>query len=778
MKFTNGFWRNKPGVQIFNACGVYEYELETRAVTAFLPHFDVQHRGQTLWGPNLTLRLSSPLNGVIRVQVWHYTGCKEQGPHFLFEEMQSPDVSISEDSNYIYFTSGDLAARLFKGKAWDLSFFCGEKMLTNSRSKNLGYVLDASGRAYLKEELALSVGENIYGFGERFTPFIKNGQVIETYNADGGTSSELAYKCVPFYLSSRGYGVFVNDPGPVSFEVASEKVARVQFSLPGEYLEYLVIAGPEPKTVLERYTALLGRPALPPPWSFGLWLTTSFVTDYDEATVKEFIEGMFSRQIPLSVFHFDCFWMREYHWCDFTWDSRYFPDPKGFLARLKARGLKICVWINPYIAQRSSLFVEGKEKGYLLKKTNGDVWQTDAWQPGMAIVDFTNPAACHWFEEKLSPLLELGVDCFKTDFGEEIPVKDVVWFDGSDPSRMHNYYTFLYNQTVFTLLRQKRGMGEALVFARSATAGSQRFPVHWGGDCTATYESMAETLRGGLSLCLSGFGFWSHDISGFEATATPDLYKRWVAFGLLSSHSRLHGNSSYRVPWLFDEEAVEVLRFFTQLKCQLMPELWGYAWEAHTRGIPLMRAMLLEFPADPVAQFSDRQYLLGESLLAAPVFSESGEVEFYLPDGTWTDFFTEEPWQGGRYYKQKYDYFALPFFVRPSSLLAVGHINNRPDYDYALDVELRLYELRDGGSARKEVKNNRGDCELIVEISRQGRRYEVQSEGIGKPWSLYLANRMVLACEGAEASRRGRGFLVQPKNYAGSFSLEVGAEHD
>lgn len=224
--------------------------------------------------------------------------------------------------------------------------------------------------------------------------------------------------------------------------------------------------------------------------------------------------------------------MEAYEWCNFTWDPKTFPDPKGMLKRYHDWGLKICVWINPYIGQKSPLFQEGLKGGYLLKKANGDVWQTDMWQAGMALVDFTNPEAVSWYQKKLKTLLDMGVDCFKTDFGERILVKDIAYFDGSDPVKMHNYYTYLYNQAVFSLLERERGTGEAVLFARSATAGGQKFPAHWGGDCSASYPSMAETLRGGLSLACTGFGFWSHDIGGFEHTAPADIYKRWCQFGL------------------------------------------------------------------------------------------------------------------------------------------------------------------------------------------------------------------------------------------------------
>ena len=303
--------------------------------------------------------------------------------------------------------------------------------------------------------------------------------------------------------------------------------------------------------------------------------------------------------------------MKGYQWCDFKWDDEVFPDPAGMLKRYKERGLKICVWINPYIAQKSYLFDEGMEKGYLVKTKDGGVWQTDMWQPGMALVDFTSEDACKWYQSKLEELLDMGVDCFKTDFGERIPVRDIVYNDESDPLKMHNYYTFLFNRTVFELLERKKGVGKATVFARSATAGSQQFPVHWGGDSTASYPSMAETLRGGLSLSLCGFGFWSHDIGGFERTASADLYKRWCAFGMLSSHSRLHGSDSYRVPWAFDEEATDVLRKFVKLKCRLMPYLYSQAVKAHTKGVPMLRPMFMEFPEDRACETLDMQYMLG-----------------------------------------------------------------------------------------------------------------------------------------------------------------------
>ena len=761
MKFTDGYWHMRPEVTPHYAVQAHEIEIADAALTAYAATKPQQGRGDTLNLPLLTVRFSAPMANVIRVQVVHHKGGGDRGPAFELKPQPAPDVRISEDAAAATLTSGALSVRVAKGPDWRVEFLDGDRAVTSSGWRGLALMETPAGR-FMVEQLTLGVGECVYGLGERFTPFVKNGQVVDLWNEDGGTASELAYKNVPFYLTNRGYGVFVNHPEKVSYEIASEKVERVQFSVPGETLDYFVIYGPTPKEVLDRYTRLTGRPALPPAWSFGLWLTTSFTTSYDEATVTGFIQGMADRDLPLHVFHFDCFWMKEFHWCNFEWDRRCFPDPAAMLARLKARGLKICVWINPYIAQRSALFDEGMAAGYLVKRADGSVWQWDRWQAGMGLVDFTNPAACRWFREKLASLVEMGVDCFKTDFGERIPT-DVVWHDGSDPLKMHNYYTHLYNQTVFELLEEKLGVGGATVFARSATAGGQQFPVHWGGDSTATFESMAESLRGGLSLGLSGFGFWSHDMGGFEQTASADVYKRWCAFGLLSSHSRLHGASSYRVPWLFDEEAVDVLRFFTNLKCRLMPYLFAAAVEAHTAGVPTMRAMPLEFPADPGCDTLDRQYMLGPSLLVAPVFTPDGIVDYYLPAGRWTHFLTGQVIEGGRWLRERHDFLSLPLLARPNTIIAVGADDQRPDYDFADGITFHVFEIQDGATLTCRVPDLAGATAMSVEVTRWGKSVSIAAHGATKPWRVLLRGVAgVRSIEGGVAHEDPLGALLIP----------------
>lgn len=742
MKFTEGYWLQSERSNGLFAAEAYTVERILGGMRIVAPVKKIITRGDTLNTPTITIEFTACTDRTISVKAWHYEAYDNHLPEFEKKETVLEDVQVQITDEEAVLDTGLLKVRVNR-KSFGYSFEADGKVLTSCGFRNLGLMrwnrqpstmfcapdyLTDDYEPYMMNELSLSVGECVYGLGERFTAFVKNGQTVETWNEDGGTASQIAYKSIPFYMTNNGYGVLVDSSDNVSFEVASEKVEYVGFSVPGEKLSYYFFYGPTAKEVMKEYTALTGRPALPPAWSYGLWLSTSFTTNYDEQTTSSFIDGMFERDIPMSVFHFDCFWMKAFHWCDFEWDKDFFPDINGTLKRYKEKGLKICVWINPYIAQGTAFFKEGAENGYLLKRADGrGVWQTDNWQAGMGLVDFTNPAAVKWYTDKLKTLLDCGVDCFKTDFGERIPV-NVTYFDGSDPQAMHNYYTYLYNKTVFNLLKEVKGEDEAVLFARSATVGGQQFPVHWGGDCSANYPSMAETIRGGLSFAMSGFSFWSHDISGFENTATPDLYKRWAAFGLLSTHSRLHGSGSYRVPWLFDEESSDVVGFFSKLKCRLMPYIYAKSIEAHREGTPVMRPMIFEFGEEPGISYLDTQYMLGDALLAAPILREDSTAEYYLPQGCWTHLLSGEVKEGGRWYRDTYDYFSLPLFVRENTLLAMGANDHRPDYDYTEGLSLRLYQLKEGKTAVCEIPDVNGTIVNTITAKRTGKEihFELQ----------------------------------------------------
>lgn len=598
MKFTNGYWMIRDGVDALYAREAYELAADatTESLNVLAPISVVRGRYDTLNLPTFNVDITTPAEGVIRVCAEHWQGATEypgfplnadepgNRDYVTVQANGNGDGEVGVNGADVTLTTGGLTVKVVKGAPWNLTFI-GEdgKVLTESAGKSLGrfklgaesnvtaqpvsefgVTMDGSARdesdVFIAIQLHLSVGEDVYGLGERFGAYVKNGQSVDIWNEDGGTASEQGYKDIPFYMTSNGYGVLVNNRGHVSFEIGSENT---------------------------------------------------------EATINSFIDGMAERDIPLAAFHYDCYWMREFHWCDFEWDKRFFGDIESTLKRLH------------------------EDKGYLVRKPNGEVWQTDFWQAGMGLVDFTNPAAREWFKDKVKALLNQGVDAIKTDFGERIP-RDVVWYDGSPKLSMHNWYTQLYNQAVFEAIEETYGKGNACLYARSATVGGQQQPVHWGGDCESTFNGMAQSLRAGLSLTSSGFGFWSHGIGGFEgAFPDPAVYKRWVAFGMLGSHSRLHGSTVYRVPWLFDEEdekngvalvpgqtAVDVVREFTKLKLELMPYVYQLGLQPHVNGTPVMRSMFVEFPDDPACRTLDRQYMFGPSMLVAPVFTYSGEV-FY-----------------------------------------------------------------------------------------------------------------------------------------------------
>lgn len=761
MKFANGFWVTQKGYDVKFASQPYEITTTENSITVLVTSAVIENRGMTLQGPNLEVTYSSTCEDTIKVSTVHYKGGLDNSPQYELNEDANFKPVINENEEYVEMISGNTKVVIAKGKTWDVQFYYKDRHLTGNTWRATSYItenqysLDArkelnkdndffdypvtDNASYLREQLKTDIGECIYGFGEKFTPFVKNGQNVEIWNSDGGTCTDQGYKNIPFYISSKSYGVLVNSSDKVSFEVMSDTVSRVTFTVPGEELEYFVIGGENLEDVLKNYTNLTGKPALPPAYSFGLWLSTSFTTSYDEETINSFIDGMAERDIPLQVFHFDCFWMKEFEWCNFEWDTRQFPNPPAMLKRLHDKGLEVCVWINSYIGQRSKLFDIGKEKGYFIKNLDDSVFQTDFWQPGMAIVDFTNPEACDWYKGLLKQLFEMGVNNIKTDFGERIPTK-CKYYNGMDPVKMHNYYTYLYNKCVFEALEEFYGKDKACLFARSATVGGQKFPVHWGGDCYAEYSAMAETVRGGLSLCSTGFGFFSHDIGGFEATAPADVYKRWCAFGLMSTHSRLHGSSSYRVPWNFDEESCDVLRFYTKLKGKLMPYLWSQAIKTHEVGVPMMRSMVIAFSNDPACKYLDAQYMLGDNLLIAPVMNEEGIAEFYVPEGTWYDIVTNDVYEGGRYYTRTCNYFEMPILARPNSIVTFGEFaTNNVVYDYLSGAEATIYNLEDGKTATASIYDSEANKLTDITATRNGNVIEVSYSATDKTFTVAVA---------------------------------------
>lgn len=744
MHLRDGMWLPAEGVRTEYAEDVWEItpQADQQALSLLCPTKHILSRGDTLNQPTVTLNVKAEMDGVISIESTHWAGAQNKGPHFELFPDGKPMIEgkISKGDKGTTLQSGCLSATIhpdphnFNIK---LHGSDGSKHLTTLGNRSTGFAYspapstpmqlgDMRGfKHYMFMQTTLSVGESVHGLGERFGAWNKVGQHVSLWNADGGTSSNQAYKNVSFWMSNRGYGVFIDNPGRVDMEIGSERCCRVQTTVEGQCLKMYIIYGRGPKEVLRKYTILTGKAGKVPSWSFGLWLTTSFTTNYDESTVNSFLEGMKTRGSPVDVFHYDCFWMKAFTWTDFVFDSERFPNPKGQIARLKESGLckKVCVWINPYIGQHGLAFKHAADRGYLLKRKNGDVWQWDLWQAGMGLLDVTNPEAVAWYVECLNGLFDKGVDALKTDFGERIPSLDVQWHDRTvDPHKMHNYYAFAYNRIVYEALQKRYGQDEAVLFARAACAGTQRFPLQWGGDCESTPEALAETVRGGLSMGLSGFSFWSCDIGGFEGSPPPWIYKRWVAMGLLCSHSRLHGSNSYRVPWTVDHDdqtedgCSKTLANWTSLKTRLMPYIYAQAMESIEGGIPMsLRAVALEFPEDPTSWYLDRQFMVGSQLLAAPIFEESGEVEFYLPKGQWTSYFSNDVKTGPGWFKEKHGFSTLPLYVRENTVLVLGSREQvGAAFDYAKDVEIALYQTCSGAGATVVNSEGKAVAELVV----------------------------------------------------------------
>jgi len=780
MKFTNGMWLTKEDCQVYSPKELFTANCCADSITVFAPYTRIVHRGNTTDGGLLTITVSSPADDVISISIQNHMGSRQKEAQFSITRNVSEEHALcvhtkETDSQYILF-SGKTEARINKTGNWSIGYFYDGKYLTSTSGKSMAYIIDPHKKSYVRECLELSPGENVYGLGERFSSFIKNGQTIDIWNEDGGTDSGLAYKSIPFYVTNRGYGVFVNSPDRVSFEVASESVTKTQFSVAGEKMEYMIIGGKTVKDVISTYTDLTGKPSLPPAWTFGLWLTTSFTTEYNEDTVIHFIEGMIERGIPLSAFHFDCYWMKDFEWTNFAWNESIFPDPEKMIERIHKKGVRVCLWINPYIAQKSPLFKEGLERNYFVNTGSGDVWQWERWQAGMALVDFTNPDAKAWYQQYIERLIDMGVDAFKTDFGERIPVKDafygskakedgISYFNGASADSMHNYYTYLYNESVFEVLERKLGKGNACLFARSATVGGQKFPVHWGGDCLSNYASMAESLRGGLSLSLCGFGFWSHDIGGFEAGCTPDIYKRWTQFGLLSSHSRYHGNQEYKVPWMYGEEAVEVTRQFTKLKLCLMPYLYAAAVHACKKGVPMMRPMFLEFPSDRTCEYLDQQYMLGSSLLSAPIFNSEGLASYYVPSGKWTNILTGIQVKGPAWVEENHDYFTFPLLARENSVIVSGEGRESPEYDFAGSATISIYNLIPGVQVCETVYDLEGVPKAQVQVELADESIIVRTKGFTGDLFIFLSNIMTIkSSTSTKTEETARGLIIKTKD--------------
>lgn len=485
--------------------------------------------------------------------------------------------------------------------------------------------------------LSLSPSERIYGCGESFTSLNKVGQKVNLFVTDPqGPETDQMYKPVPFFMSNKGYGVFMHTSAPVTADFGASYIGTTKLFMADEVMDFFFFFG-QPKEILDEYTDVTGKAPLPPLWSFGTWMSriTYFTQDEGYDVAKKIREN----KIPADVIHFDTGWFGVDWQCDYKFAEDRFSDPTKMVADLKSQGFHISLWQLPYFTPKNRYFKELVENGLGVKSPSGSLPYEDV------VLDFTNPATVKWYQDKIAGLLKLGVGAIKVDFGEAAPLKNGLYASGRTGLYEHNQYPLLYNKTVADITKEVNG--EHIIWARSAWAGSQRYPIHWGGDAANTNEAMLSTLKGGLSFGISGFPFWSHDIGGFVQSTPEELYRRWLPFGFLTSHSRAHGAPPTE-PWLYNEGFTDAFRQSAEMKYKLMPYVYAQAKYCTETGLPMVRALFIEFPDDPGAWLIEDQYLFGNDILVAPMFENAKNRNVYLPNGCkWIDYQSGKVYSSG-----------------------------------------------------------------------------------------------------------------------------------
>ncbi len=539
------------------------------------------------------------------------------------------------------------------------------------------------------ENFDLAHDECIYGLGEKFIKLNKVGQTIDLDMVDAlGVTTPRSYKNIPFYVSNRGYGVYFNHSCLMSYWVGSRSIADVQVAAEDNFLDYYVITGTI-KQVLATYTDITGHGALPPKWSFGYWQSKISYKSAEETL--EIARRMRAEHIPCDVIHLDTDWFKADWYCDLQFDPLDFPDVDGYLQEMERLGIKISLWQLPYIPEGSQLFDDLKAVGGFVKNAEGGIYNCGiCFTPGfkgiVGVVDYSNPEGVRVHQEAFRKLFRKGgVKVIKTDFGEAAPL-DGVYFDGTPGHQMHNRYPLLYNKALFDVTKEETGDG--LVWARSAWAGNQRYPLHWGGDNSPNYFNMVPQMEGGLSFGLSGFQFWSHDIGGFCGNIDEQLLMRWMQLGMFISHCRIHGFGDREI-YKFSPEVKRICTNYIRLRYRLMPYIYGMAARCVETSLPMARALVVEYQDDPTTWNLGDEHLFGDYLLVAPIYTEGDSRRVYLPAGTWTDWWTKTRIDGGQWITAYADIETLPLYVREGGIVPMG-----PSMDYVDAMEVDTIDLR------------------------------------------------------------------------------------
>jgi len=530
--------------------------------------------------------------------------------------------------------------------------------------------------------------EHIFGLGEDFGPVDKRGIHRRLWLQEGfGNSSPASYKQTPFYMSTRGYGLFVNTSNAISFRVGELDHSALSVIVEDTHeLDFYWMYGPTLNDILPRYTCITGAPTVPPKWSFGLWMGRITYNRQDQ--VEQVAQDLRDHHIPCDLIHIDTGWYENDWECDYVFGKEKFPDPAGMLQRLKEKGFRTSLWQWPNMAVGSEIFAEGQAKGYFAKRPNGQVYTFPGFLADAGFIDYSKPEAVTWVQGKIRALLEMGVAAIKVDFGEGAPPDAV--YDSVPSESMHNLYPLIYGEAMYEISEEVHGQGDALLWARSAWAGSQRYPVHWSGDGVARFEDLACVLRSALSFGMSGFPFYSHDIGGFSGLPSLELYVRWAQLGLFSSHARCHGEPP-REPWEYGDEAERIFRQYTELRYRLIPYIYSEAVECGRASLPLVRALVLDFQYDPTSAMITDQYMFGRSLLVAPILDHTNRRRIYIPPGTWVDYWTKEMNLGPQWIEVEASLDMLPIFVKGGAILPYAPLCQYVDEKPVDPLTLEIY---------------------------------------------------------------------------------------
>jgi alpha-D-xyloside xylohydrolase len=564
---------------------------------------------------------------------------------------------------------------------------------------------------------SISPDEKIFGCGESFTRLDKNGQKVVLWTHDpNGVETQTMYKPIPFYMSSCGYGMFMHTTSPITCDFGATYGESNAMQIGDENLDLFVFLG-QPKDILDAYTDLTGKAPMPPLWSFGLWM--SRITYFSEQDGRNVAAKLRANRIPSDVIHFDTGWFETDWRCDYRFAPSRFKDPALMIADLKKQGFHTSLWQLPYFVPKNALYPEIVAKGLAVKNANGTIPYEDA------VLDFSNSNTIKWYEDKIAGLLKLGVSAIKVDFGEAAPLSGV-YASGRTGFYEHNLYPLRYNKIVSELTRKMNG--ENIIWARSTWAGSQRYPIHWGGDAETTNKGMEAQLRGGLSLGMSGFTFWSHDIGGFTMKTPEDLYRRWLPMGLLSSHTRTHGQAP-KEPWEYGEAFQDYFRKAVELKYKLMPYVYTQSKLSSEKGLPMVRALLVEFPDDPGAWLVDNQYMLGSDLLVAPLFENGKTRQVYLPKGKWVDYQTKKVYEGG-WHEVAAGELEVIMMVREGAVLPqVKVAQSTGDIDWN-NIELFCFANTPPKATFKLYLPGHEKVETVA-ITKSGSKYKVSQDPFG-----------------------------------------------